>query len=209
MPDTLTMPPAAPVAEEEPALHVCVWDHVARTVAWLDAANGRGPHEIAVRVMKIAEETGEAVSRLHRPDRHEPPQGRNRRSRRPGRRAVRRGPGRLDRPGHDHRRHPAGRIGAAPARRRPRGPAPRAASRRMTAPTEARAPASPPMRPRDFAELADEVAATCQRYGVRTWSEDDRERLDAALWRFIHPDLAHGPGRPLHRPGRQLKEPWS
>jgi DNA polymerase-3 subunit beta len=31
-------------------------------VAWLDAANGRGPHEIAVRVMKIAEETGEAVA---------------------------------------------------------------------------------------------------------------------------------------------------
>jgi hypothetical protein len=41
---------------------VCVWDHVARTVAWLDVANGRGPHEIAVRVMKIAEETGEAIS---------------------------------------------------------------------------------------------------------------------------------------------------
>jgi hypothetical protein len=25
-------------------------------VAWLDAANGRGPHEAALRVMKIAEE---------------------------------------------------------------------------------------------------------------------------------------------------------
>jgi hypothetical protein len=62
MPDTLTASPAVPVAEEEPALHVCVWDHVARTVAWLDAANGRGPHEIAVRVMKVAEETGEVVS---------------------------------------------------------------------------------------------------------------------------------------------------
>jgi hypothetical protein len=62
MTGTLTMPPAGPVTEEEPALHVCVWDHVARTVAWLDAANGRGPHEIAVRVMKIAEETGEAVT---------------------------------------------------------------------------------------------------------------------------------------------------
>src|SRR4051794_41799552 len=62
MTGTLTMPPAAPAIEEEPALHVCVWDHVARTVAWLDAANGSGPHEIAVRVMKIAEETGEAVS---------------------------------------------------------------------------------------------------------------------------------------------------
>jgi hypothetical protein len=62
MPDTLILPPAAPVTEEEPALDVCVWDHVARTVAWLDAANGRSPHETAIRVMKIAEETGEAVA---------------------------------------------------------------------------------------------------------------------------------------------------
>ena len=62
MPDALTVPPLAPAAGEEPALYVCVWDHVARTVAWLDAANGRGPHETAVRVMKIAEEAGEAVA---------------------------------------------------------------------------------------------------------------------------------------------------
>ena len=69
----------------------------------------------------------------------------------------------------------------------------------MTATTAgAGRPASPPMRPRDFASLADEVAATCQRYGVRAWSEDDRDRLAAALWRFIHPDLAGTPGRPLH-----------
>jgi hypothetical protein len=61
MPDTLTLP-TAPATQEEPALHVCVWDHVARTVAWLDAANGRDPHETAVRVMKIAEESGEAVA---------------------------------------------------------------------------------------------------------------------------------------------------
>jgi len=33
MPDTLTVPRPAPVTEEEPALYVCVWDHVARTVA--------------------------------------------------------------------------------------------------------------------------------------------------------------------------------
>jgi hypothetical protein len=58
MSGALTAPPAAPAAEEEPALHVCVWDHVVRTVAWLDAANSRGPHEAAVRVMKIAEEAG-------------------------------------------------------------------------------------------------------------------------------------------------------
>ena len=47
MPDTLTVPPLVPAAGEDPALYVCVWDHVARTVAWLDAANGRGPHETA------------------------------------------------------------------------------------------------------------------------------------------------------------------
>ena len=62
MPDTLTVPPLGPAAGEEPALDVCVWDYVARTVTWLDAANGRGPHETAVRVMKIAEEAGEAVA---------------------------------------------------------------------------------------------------------------------------------------------------
>ena len=62
MPDTLTVPPLTPAAGEEPAPYVCVWDHVAGTVTWLDAANGRGPHETAVRVMKIAEEAGEAVA---------------------------------------------------------------------------------------------------------------------------------------------------
>jgi hypothetical protein len=62
MPDTLTVPPLTPAAAEEPALYVSVWDHVARTVTWLDAANGRGPHETAVRVMKIAEEAGEVVA---------------------------------------------------------------------------------------------------------------------------------------------------
>jgi hypothetical protein len=59
----------------------------------------------------------------------------------------------------------------------------------MTA-SAAACPASPPMRRRDFADLTDEVAATCQRYGVRAWADDDRTRLAAALWRFIHPDLA-------------------
>ena len=62
MPETLTVPPLAPAAGEEPALYVCVWDHVARYVAWLDAANGRSPHEIAARIMKITEEAGEAVA---------------------------------------------------------------------------------------------------------------------------------------------------
>jgi hypothetical protein len=71
----------------------------------------------------------------------------------------------------------------------------------MTAPAAGpERPASPPMRPRDFAGLADEVAAACQRFGVRAWSEDDRDRLDAALWRFIHPDLAHGRADPYTDP---------
>jgi len=48
----------------------------------------------------------------------------------------------------------------------------------------------PPMRGREFTGLAGEVAAICGRYGVPAWTEDDRERLEAALWRFIHPDLA-------------------
>jgi hypothetical protein len=188
MPDTLTLP-TAQATQEEPALHVCVWDHVARTVAWLDAANGRGPHETAVRAMKIAEESGEAVAAYIGLTGENPRKG------------VTAGPDDLaaelcdvvlaapDRPGHDHWRHSTGRIGAVPARRRPNRPAARPANRRMTASAAAR-PASPPMRRRDFADLADEVAATCQRYGVRAWSDDDRTRLAAALWRFIHPDLA-------------------
>jgi hypothetical protein len=51
--------------------------------------------------------------------------------------------------------------------------------------------ARPPMRAREFTDLAGEVAAACQRHGVPVWSEDDRDRLETALWRFIHPDLAH------------------
>ena len=60
MPDTITALTTA--IEEEPALFVCVWDHVARYVIWLDAANGRSPHETATRIMKITEEAGEAAA---------------------------------------------------------------------------------------------------------------------------------------------------
>ena len=60
---------------------MCVWDHVARTVAWLDAANGRGPHETAVRIMKIAEETGEAAAAYIGLIGRQPPQGHDRRAR--------------------------------------------------------------------------------------------------------------------------------
>ena len=58
----------------------------------------------------------------------------------------------------------------------------------------------PPMRGREFTGLAGEVAAICGRYGVPAWTEDDRQRLEAALWRFIHPDLAHSPPDPYHEP---------
>lgn len=46
-------------AAAEPA---ALWRHVATLVAWLDAANPRTDHEVACRVMKLAEETGEAVA---------------------------------------------------------------------------------------------------------------------------------------------------
>ena len=52
------------------------------------------------------------------------------------------------------------------------------------------------MRSREFGDLAGDVAAVCGRFGVPAWSEEDRERLEAALWRFIHPDLAHSPADP-------------
>jgi hypothetical protein len=69
----------------------------------------------------------------------------------------------------------------------------------MTA-TRTKAPASPPMRGREFADLADDIAVTCDRYGVPAWREEGRERLEAALWRFIHPDLANSPADPYHDP---------
>jgi hypothetical protein len=50
----------APVSTTPPA--VTMWRHVATLVAWLDAANPRTDHEVACRVMKLAEETGEAVA---------------------------------------------------------------------------------------------------------------------------------------------------
>jgi hypothetical protein len=49
-------------------------------------------------------------------------------------------------------------------------------------------------------EFADEVAAACHRHGVAVWSEHDRDRLDAALRRFIHSDLAHRPADPYADP---------
>jgi NTP pyrophosphatase (non-canonical NTP hydrolase) len=39
-----------------------MWAHVAMLVAWLDSAHPRTDHEIACRVMKLAEETGEVVN---------------------------------------------------------------------------------------------------------------------------------------------------
>jgi len=45
-----------------PGPDVTIWRHVATLVAWLDDAHPRTGHEIACRVMKLAEETGEAVA---------------------------------------------------------------------------------------------------------------------------------------------------
>lgn len=41
-----------------------LWDDIAALVAWLDAKNGRDPHEITLRVGKIAEEFGEVWQAL-------------------------------------------------------------------------------------------------------------------------------------------------
>ena len=73
----------------------------------------------------------------------------------------------------------------------------------MTAATAAAGagrPASPPMRPRNFAELADEVAATCQRHGVRAWSEDDRDRLARRCGGSSTPTWPDGPADPYTDP---------
>ena len=38
------------------------WPHVRRVVAWLDDHNGTGPHETALRLLKLTEEAGEAMA---------------------------------------------------------------------------------------------------------------------------------------------------
>ena len=198
MPDTLTMPPFAPAAGEEPALYVCVWDHVARYVAWLDAANGRGPHETATRILKITEEAGKAAAAYAGVTGANPRKG------------VTATPADLAGElcdvtlaalvalatvtGGTRKPNPRWPVTSPPA---PSGSAPCGPPRDRH---PAGAPASPPMRAREFGELAGAVAAACGRYGVPAWSEEDRERLEAALWRFIHPDLAHSPADPYHNP---------
>jgi NTP pyrophosphatase (non-canonical NTP hydrolase) len=37
------------------------WTTIADLVAWLDRSNGRDPHEVTLRILKIGEEFGEAV----------------------------------------------------------------------------------------------------------------------------------------------------
>jgi hypothetical protein len=53
---------AAAVEARRADTSVTIWRHVAALTAWLDAANPRTDHEVACRVMKLAEETGEVVS---------------------------------------------------------------------------------------------------------------------------------------------------
>jgi hypothetical protein len=41
---------------------VTLWSHVATLTAWLDAASPPDSHQVTLRVLKLAEETGEAVA---------------------------------------------------------------------------------------------------------------------------------------------------
>jgi len=65
IPSTLTPKALAALGDGQPPVpepDVTIWRHVATLVAWLDDAHPRTGHEIACRVMKLAEETGEAVA---------------------------------------------------------------------------------------------------------------------------------------------------
>jgi hypothetical protein len=39
-----------------------LWQHVTAALDWIDTANGRSPHETAMRLLKLVEETGEAAA---------------------------------------------------------------------------------------------------------------------------------------------------
>jgi NTP pyrophosphatase (non-canonical NTP hydrolase) len=39
-----------------------LWQHIGNALAWVDTANGRSDHEIAMRLLKLVEETGEAAA---------------------------------------------------------------------------------------------------------------------------------------------------
>ncbi|MEV5952075.1 MazG-like family protein [Streptomyces sp. NPDC051993] len=41
--------------------NLTLWSHVRTVTAWLDATNGDEPHEIAMRLLKVTEEAGEAA----------------------------------------------------------------------------------------------------------------------------------------------------
>ena len=88
----------------------------------------------------------------------------------------------------------------SPAARSGSGPA----GRRMTV-TGTEAPARPPMRGREFAAWpgSPPLAAVWRP----AWTEDDEQRLEAALWRFIHPDLAGSPADPYHDPDEDWRRP--
>ncbi|RBQ17788.1 hypothetical protein DP939_23290 [Spongiactinospora rosea] len=55
---TLTTPTTSAPPQVTPDL----WAHIATVLTWLDAANPRTDHELSMRLMKIGEETGEAVA---------------------------------------------------------------------------------------------------------------------------------------------------
>lgn len=60
MTDTLSLP--APRPASDPAPEAGVWEHVPQAIAWLDQSAGRTPHHLAMRVMNVAEEAGEAAA---------------------------------------------------------------------------------------------------------------------------------------------------
>jgi hypothetical protein len=65
-----------------------------------------------------------------------------------------------------------------------------------------------PMRQATFHALTEQVAAVCERHGVSVWLERDRQRLNAALWAVVHPDLAGTAADPYHGPDEDDDWEW-
>ncbi|GGU52305.1 hypothetical protein GCM10010274_46520 [Streptomyces lavendofoliae] len=48
--------------KENPVISPDQWSTIRSLVDWIDRENGRSPHEIAVRILKVTEEAGEVAS---------------------------------------------------------------------------------------------------------------------------------------------------
>jgi hypothetical protein len=55
------------------------------------------------------------------------------------------------------------------------------------------------MADRAFTAFVSEVAAVCDRHRIPAHLDRDAERLERALWEFIHPDLAGTDTDPYHQ----------